>query len=92
MRWGDVENGESASTDIPVVLGESGEATIGSGMVRRLRYVGVWSSGTDADMDVVVDGPLCEDVELLVVLGEIFSGIVDQVRDLEAVRVGLELG
>lgn len=63
---------------------------IGSGMVRRLRYVGVWSSETDADeTDVPVDGPLCEDVELLVVLGEIFSSIVDRGRGLEGVRVGL---
>lgn len=92
MRWGDAENGESASTDIPVVLGESGEAMIGSGMVRRLRYVGVWGSGTDTDdTGAPEDGPLCEDVELLVVLGEMFSSTVDRGCGLEVARVGLEL-
>jgi hypothetical protein len=41
IRWGEGEDGESASTEIPVELGDSGEATMGSGKVRRLRYVGV---------------------------------------------------
>lgn len=46
MRWGEDEDGESASTEIPVELGDSGDATMGSGKVRRLRYVGVlWFLG-----------------------------------------------
>lgn len=93
MRWGDEEESESASTDIPVVFGDSGEAIIGSGIVRRLRYVGVFGiSGTDADdAEVTLDGPLCDDVELLVVLGETFSKIADWGLDLKASRAGLGL-
>jgi hypothetical protein len=36
-----VEDGELASTDMPVVLGDNGVAMMGAGMVWRLRYLGV---------------------------------------------------
>lgn len=77
-----------------MVLGESGEAMMGSGMVRRLRYVGVFCISGDAeDIDIVVtlEGPLCEDVELLVVFGETFSKAVDCGLELRVSRVGLVL-
>ena len=41
IRLGVNEFGESTSTLIPVVLGERGDAMMGAGIVRRLRYVGV---------------------------------------------------
>jgi hypothetical protein len=37
-----VDSDESVSTDIPVLLGDRREATIGAGMVRLLRYFGVF--------------------------------------------------
>lgn len=48
MRWeveGLVENDKSPSTVIPVVFGESGDAIMGAGMVRRFKWVRVrWDS------------------------------------------------
>lgn len=48
MRWeveGLAENAdESPSTEIPVVFGESGEAIMGAGRVRRFKYIGVLCS------------------------------------------------
>ena len=41
MRPGVADVGESTSTTIPVLFGESGEAIIGAGIVCRFRYVGV---------------------------------------------------
>jgi len=41
MRWGVADNGESASTETPVELGDSGDAIIGAGIVCLLRYLGV---------------------------------------------------
>jgi hypothetical protein len=44
----DASEGPGSSTDIPVMFGERGEATMGAGIVRRLRYVGVLCSRTSA--------------------------------------------
>jgi len=55
MRWGDIDAGESASTDIPVVLGDKGEAMIGDGMVCRFKYVGVRFSDEEPEFEESTD-------------------------------------
>jgi hypothetical protein len=76
-----------------VVLGESGEAIMGSGIVRRFRYAGVLcNSGTDAeDVEVILGGTLRKDVELMVVFDETLSRVIDCKLDLGTSRVGLKL-
>jgi len=59
FRRGDVDEGVSISA---VVLGENGSVIIGSGMVRRLRCIAV----------SIVEGPLFEDIGLLMVFGVTF--------------------
>lgn len=40
------DNGESTSTEMPVTLGDSGDAMIGAGKVRRFRWIGVLRRST----------------------------------------------
>lgn len=59
MRFGAAKegDGESASTDMPVVLGDNGVAMIGAGIVRLLRYVGVrCTSSSLVGLEGGVDG------------------------------------
>lgn len=56
IRNGVDDNWESASTTIPVELGDSGEVKMGAGIVCRLRYFGVtyasFAEGGDAEVGV----------------------------------------
>lgn len=64
--------GESASTVIPVVLGDNGDAIMGEGKVRRLRYVGVLYCSTAGDgLAGGVDGRSDEEDEEPVGSGEL---------------------